>query len=472
MNIPEYADAFMVSQEMMREAYHKIPDAYWKERNACKFEFDNFAQLVELRQPAGALGSSSSARRLLENTFASADRVAVYAGIPWCVQTCNFCDLAYGRNPSRLQEEQYVDLLVQEISQLAQLGLKDMAASSLYFGGGTPSVLNIDLLKKLIVSVSSFLKLEDRTVITCECSPATITAKKLEAIRPLVNRISLGVQTFSTPIRKRIGRILSREKCLEKIRLATAQFDLVNIDLIYGLEGQTEQDVYDSIKDAIELGVPSITFYRLEVPKGVPIESKAKEQPWLSIQEQYCRRYYFLGKYLLVSAGYYESPLGWFVKSTCGPVKTMWSKMVSSWGSVTPYIGIGQGSFSTSDQFWMRNSKQFSTWSNAVLAGNFDVPQLYVLNPIDKFLVRFMRLIRSVEFFDREFLSSQFPGPRGRIEQFFDTLMDFALVVTCGSTKLRLTTAGESLVHWIIADANQLLSQVNIESNEYALEAT
>lgn len=436
------------------EAYAQIPAGYWLERHAGTFRFDNFSQLAEHRG-LQALGSDQeSNRKRMRTVVADNDVFAIYAGLPWCIQACEFCDLAYGRNPSAVEEREYVTLLHREVETIAKLGMQGAALNSAYFGGGTPTILNTDLLERYIAGVLAHFSASESTVITCEASPATLTPSKLAMLQGYVNRISLGVQTLDTRLRKTLGRILPKERVLEKLAMAVEHFRMVNVDIIYGMEGQRLEEVYETLKAIVALGVPSITFYRLELPEGTATRRKAELVPWPTLREYDVRLHYFLGKALMEDAGYRENPLGWFVRTGAGAAAAApWSAMVRRWSAVTPYIGFGQGSFSTSLAFWTRSTMVRDAWQAAVGDRLIPTAEGVDMAERDRFVVKLMRLIRAVDSLDVGFLCDDFPGDPNRLRAFIAEQRDLGLMRELAADHVALTPAGQSLVHWIVADA-------------------
>jgi oxygen-independent coproporphyrinogen III oxidase len=442
------------SSEMSR-AYARIPDRYWEGRSARNFRFDNLSELVRMK-PAVSPLDREGLEDALRDAIASSPVVSIYAGVPWCVQSCPFCDLAYARNPNVETQLRYIETLHSEVEHLAAMGLGDKTVSSLYFGGGTPTVLKPDLLERYVKGVLAHFPRRQKAVITCEASPATLTRPKLEYLSTVANRLSLGVQTLDTPLRKAEGRLLTREAALEKIELALGLFKIVNCDVLYGLREQSLESFYETVKDLIDRGVPSITLYRLELHPGTWTYQQEALDSWPAVQERHAREFYFLGRWMLEASGYIEDPLGWFIKTSSAPapgVALTWSDYVNRWRKVTPYLGVGQGSFSTTPGFWMRNARDLPGWEAAVCDGRVPNAEFVPLDEMDQFLVRLMRVIRSVRSIDRGLLLSDFPGDPSDLVGFLDRLAEFGLTESDGDAAFSLTSAGRSLVHGIIADA-------------------
>lgn len=450
-------DIFIESEKRRKHAYNDIRTDFWIKKDAFTHRFDNFRNMVDSGNLPQKFDDEKS-RRLLTNEINDAERIALYFGVPWCVQTCSYCDLAYSRNPDVDEKKEYVDTILQELSNYKTLGLNDKKVASIYFGGGTPSIIETDLLVTYLDNALRDFDLQKNSVITLEASPATISRSKLRAIKGIVNRISLGVQSTDTELRQREGRILPREKLLERVDLALDEFDLVNTDVLYGMPGQNIESIFTTLKDLIDLGVPSITYYRYELFQNTKSYAQAMKEPWPAVKEDYVRGMYYFGKTLLESAGYTESPLGWFIKieNNVKPVAS-WSQMVSGWGNVVPYFGFGVGAFSTSKNYWMQNCEDVKLWSQRVKEGKFSINKVSHLNMTEKFMVKFMRHIRVFNKIDINFMMEQSGVSIENVKILLKDLCSQG-IIEIEDNYIKLTDAGCSLIHWVIDEFEKTIN--------------
>ena len=183
-----------------------------------------------------------------------------YIHIPFCVRKCNYC--AFNSKVSNAEEiAAYVDALISEIRSSSLL----LTPYSLYFGGGTPTILKINQLEKII----SQLNLDNAAEITIEANPGTVDENYLRNLREIgFNRLSLGVQSFNDEILKILGRIHDSETALETVQTAKKYFDNVSIDLMYGLPRQSLSDVQNAVEIAVAQDVQHISIYGLEIEDG------------------------------------------------------------------------------------------------------------------------------------------------------------------------------------------------------------
>lgn len=191
----------------------------------------------------------------------------IYLHIPFCLRKCAYCYYKTDvyKNPAQLEE--FVDALCREI-RLAnrQFNCQQRPIKTIYIGGGTPSLLKIDQLKKVMACLQENFNIENPE-FTIEAEPRTIIPKKVSAYKELgINRISIGIQSFNDEIIKLSGREHTGETALKAIDIVKDAGDIViNIDLLSGLAGETEKTWNKTIETAINTKVHNITVYRMEV---------------------------------------------------------------------------------------------------------------------------------------------------------------------------------------------------------------
>ena len=180
-----------------------------------------------------------------------------YIHIPFCIRKCHYCSFVSGININRKNE--YLSALISEIKSK----YKNEKLDTIYFGGGTPSLLEPDEIENIL----SCFKYDESTEITIEVNPETITTEKLLEIKKIgFNRISLGVQTFDNNLLSAIGRNHNEEKIYQAIQsIKDSGFNNISIDLIYGLPNQTLDGFKKDIKKAIELNIQHISSYGLKI---------------------------------------------------------------------------------------------------------------------------------------------------------------------------------------------------------------
>ena len=189
----------------------------------------------------------------------------IYIHIPFCVRKCKYCAFFSIADRSDLFDA-YVDALCREIELRADSG---ELIETIYFGGGTPSVLSVNQLARIISTIDRHFEIAPNVELTVEANPGTIDRKYLAELHASgVNRISLGVQSFNDRLLRSIGRIHSARQAIEIVEDAKSIFDNVSVDLICSLPHQTPDELRQSIEQVRQLDVQHVSIYGLEVEEG------------------------------------------------------------------------------------------------------------------------------------------------------------------------------------------------------------
>ena len=193
----------------------------------------------------------------------------LYVHIPFCSSRCSYCDFATGLYQSELAER-YVSALIEEIKTSRHRGA---SVDTIYFGGGTPSLLAPAQLDRILATLSAHFTIDPASEITLEINPGSVTRAKLEAFRNLgINRASFGAQTFDDRELAKLGRSHTAADTLKTFAdLREAGFNNISFDLIAGLPGQTLEGWQRNIKQALDLQPEHLSFYLLEVHSGTPL---------------------------------------------------------------------------------------------------------------------------------------------------------------------------------------------------------
>jgi oxygen-independent coproporphyrinogen-3 oxidase len=208
------------------------------------------------------------------------DYQAVYVHIPFCQQKCLYCDFASYAGFSEEQMRRYTDALCHELEVRAQFcggspsSLRVAPHATIYFGGGTPSVLPLDCLARLVAKLRECGIWQEPAEATIEVNPGTVDLAKLRGLRTLgFDRVSFGVQSLNDAELRAIGRIHSAAQALETIELARAAgFARISCDLIYGLPGQSLASLQNTLERLLATGVEHLSVYGLIVEEGTPLE--------------------------------------------------------------------------------------------------------------------------------------------------------------------------------------------------------
>ena len=272
----------------------------------------------------------------------------LYIHIPFCVRKCHYCDFLSAPADEKTRE-QYTEALCKEIVSYKETAA-EYEVSTVFFGGGTPSLLSVQQFEKIIGAIrDTFFKDRNRDIgeagkveFTVECNPGTLTKELLSCLKQLgVNRLSIGLQSADDAELKLLGRIHSYEEFLESFRLARAAgFDNINIDLMQALPGQTVQSFRDTLQKVIELQPEHISAYSLIIEENTHFYEWYGENSDKLPSEDTERDIYKMTQTVLKEAGYVRYEISNYAKSgyecrhNCG----YWTG--------TEYLGLGLGASS------------------------------------------------------------------------------------------------------------------------------
>ena len=197
------------------------------------------------------------------------ERLSLYIHIPFCVKKCEYCDF-YSLCDLSLREK-YVNALIAQIKDFRSEA-KNKLVDTIYFGGGTPSLLSGDDMLRIMKTIRSVFRVAEEAEISMEANPGTLNPEKLSAYREAgINRLSLGLQSADPEELKRLGRIHTREEFESSFLLARLEgFQNINVDIMYALPDQTEQTLSDTLDYVIALDPDHISFYGLKIEPETP----------------------------------------------------------------------------------------------------------------------------------------------------------------------------------------------------------
>ncbi|RUM40052.1 MAG: coproporphyrinogen III oxidase, partial [Desulfocapsa sp.] len=202
---------------------------------------------------------------------------SLYVHIPFCAARCAYCSFNSYAGLERLQER-YVDTLVAECRKTVSED-RQTTIETVFLGGGTPSLLSSEQLKRLFAAIHSEFSIAADAEISIEANPGTVDKQKLKTLRQCgVNRLSFGVQSFNDSELRSIGRIHSADEAKQAIKYAqSVGLSNLSIDLMYGLPAQTAKSWQQSLETALSLPVQHLSLYQLTVEEGTPIKVKIEE---------------------------------------------------------------------------------------------------------------------------------------------------------------------------------------------------
>ena len=272
------------------------------------------------------------------------ETISLYIHIPLCVKKCAYCDFASfaGRMGQR---DRYVQAVCREIrAQAAFFGRRSVA--TIFFGGGTPTLLSGEQIQAIMQTVRDCFDVLPDAEISMEGNPGTLNMENLRAYRQAgVNRLSLGVQSMDNELLKAIGRIHTAAEAEHAVRMAReAGFDNLNLDLMYGLPGQTARQWEETLHHAIALAPEHMSCYSLILEEGTPLYDSVNAGACAPLpDEDEMERMDALTLRLLREAGYGRYEVSNFAKPgrECRHNIVYWECL--------PYLGVGLNAHSDMD---------------------------------------------------------------------------------------------------------------------------
>jgi putative oxygen-independent coproporphyrinogen III oxidase len=368
----------------------------------------------------------------------------LYVHIPFCSSRCSYCDFATGLFQSELAER-YVSALIQEIRTSRYVGA---SVDTIYFGGGTPSLLTPSQLDRLLATLYDSFQIEAGPEITLEINPGSATPEKLRAFRSLgVNRASFGAQTFDDGELAKLGRSHNSSDALRTFAdLRDASFANVSFDLIAGLPGQTLAGWQRNIKQALDLAPEHLSFYLLEVHSGTPLAEHIRRGIQPEPDEDLAGVMYEWMLEQAAAAGYehYE------ISNLCRP--GFHSRHNVKYWTAAPYYGFGCSAHSyDGDTRRWSNQREVLKYVEMVESGASPVVEEQQLSPVDvraEAVFLGMRMMQGVDL--RRFRESFGVDLREEHADDLDRFCKAGLVELDGDL-IRLTRTGALLSNEVFA---------------------
>ena len=278
----------------------------------------------------------------------------IYIHIPFCKRKCAYCDFLSGPADDNTIAC-YVEKLIDEIGAQGDCNLYNKTTvSSVFFGGGTPTILNGRQMQRIMKAIKLHFRVAEDAEISVEANPGTVNREKLAAYKKAgVNRISFGLQSAKNEELKLLGRIHTFEDFLESFWLAReCGFENINVDLISAIPGQSLESWEESLRQVLKLNPEHLSAYSLIIEEGTPFATLygegTEEEEKLPTEEEE-RRMYWRTKELLEEAGYYRYEISNYAKpgKECRHNLGYWERK--------NYLGMGLGSSSFFDNVRWKN---------------------------------------------------------------------------------------------------------------------
>ena len=335
--------------------------------------------------------------------------LSFYVHIPYCVKRCGYCDFnTY--TPAELQisdglsqiSNSYIDLVIQEIEQ-ARLSVGEATVPTIFFGGGTPSLMEATDIARVITKIKKSFKLSDDCEITLETNPDTVDKQKLAAFKDAgINRISIGMQSAVGHVLKTLDRTHNPQNLPQVTQWASeVGFKDISVDLIYGTPGESLSDWQVSIDAALALPINHISAYALIVEEGTKLANAIKRGEIGNVDDDLTAE-----KYLMADKAFSKAGFTWYELSNWSKADGE-SKHNSAYWLNQNWWGVGPGAHSHIDGKRWWNVKHPNLYKIKITNNESPVLDQEILEPIQIESERLMLSIRLPSGVSKESLSNE-----------------------------------------------------------------
>lgn len=323
----------------------------------------------------------------------------IYIHIPFCKQACYYCNFYF--STSLKKKTELLDCLAKEIV-LRKDELNNDVVETIYFGGGTPSILSTQEINNLIETVYENFKVVDKPEITLEANPDDLSEEKIkELAASKINRLSIGVQSFFERDLKLMNRAHNAEESKKCLELATQYFSNISVDLIYGIPDCSNEEWTENIHTALSYGIPHISSYALTVEPDTALERFIDKGVIKNVDDDKAEEQFLILTDELNAAGFIHYELSNFGK------EDFFSKNNSAYWLGKSYLGIGPAahSFDGVQRSW--NVQNNTKYIKNILENELPI-QREVLSVTDRYNEYVMTGLRTIWGVSMQRVESEF----------------------------------------------------------------
>ena len=320
--------------------------------------------------------------------------ISLYIHIPFCISKCYYCDFSSFPGINH-KIDPYIDSLIIELG-LYKERLKDYNIKTIFIGGGTPSSIDPKHINRIMDYIYNNFNCGKVGETTIESNPGTLSKEKIEIYKKSgINRVSMGAQTLDDDLLKSIGRSHKVEDIYESFRLLRKSgIDNINIDLMFGLPGQSNNDVISSLDKVIKLGVEHISYYGLILEEGTYLNELYNKGKLKLPSEEEEREMYHKSTEYLIKNGYKHYEISNYA------LDGYESKHNNVYWDVLPYLGIGLSSHSNLEgkRFW--NTSHMDLYIEKLENGNLPIENEELIPremEISEYCILGLRKIRGID---------------------------------------------------------------------------
>jgi len=372
----------------------------------------------------------------------------VYVHWPFCAAKCPYCDFNSHVRHQAIDQAMYVEAYKNEISHMASVA-PGREVSSIFFGGGTPSLMEPSTVDAILQSISKHWHVPDSIEISMEANPSSVEADRFKAYRSAgVNRVSLGVQSLNDDQLKFLGRLHNADEARSAIEIARNTFDRISFDMIYARPDQTLDAWRNELGEALSLAADHLSLYQLTIEQGTAFFDLKQNGKLTELQENHAAELYELTQELTSASGFETYEISNHAKpgAQCEHNLVYWRGQ--------EYAGIGPGAHgrlqTNEGRLATANIKNPEMWWQQVMVQKHGMEQMDVLEQFehaDEFLLMGLRLAEGFSLQKFEEVAGH-KIDEGQIK----FLKDIDMLEQISDTHIRATLKGFLVLDAVVAD--------------------
>lgn len=371
-------------------------------------------------------------------------KLGIYIHIPFCRQKCGYCDF-YSVKFDEESESRYVGALLKEIKYCKGLLSTDYTVDTVYFGGGTPSILNPLNIIKIIECLNDSFSMDIQPEISMEANPNTLTKENLHLYKKAgINRLSIGIQSLNDTILKEIGRLHDSREALEAIDISLKKgFENINADVMFNIPGQTVNDIRSTLNQIAERGVNHVSFYSLKLEKGTPMFTMEKNHKITMPDEEEERNMYYAGREVMEKNNLLQYEISNFAAE-----KYMCRHNLKYWQQ-EEYLGLGPSAHSFLNNKRFSNISSIKNYINDSEHNNFNKTIHEVLDRDDLIFENIMLNLRLTRGIDIDVFNKKFNIDFKREYKNQINYLVQNELIECGDGNIKLTKRGMDVSNYV-----------------------
>jgi len=289
----------------------------------------------------------------------------IYIHIPFCKQACHYCNFHF--STSLKHKDALISAILKEIDLRAK-NWQNLNIETVYFGGGTPSILPAYEIEKILKILHQKFKIDEKAEITIEANPDDLNLEKLKTYKTMsINRLSIGIQSFFDEDLTKLNRSHNAQQAQEVIQKAqTAGFDNITVDLIYGIPGLTDEKWQKNIQTVLDANVPHISAYALTVEPKTALSWQINKGIFPAVSDEQAAHQFKILRDILLSRGFNHYEISNFGKPH------FHSRHNTAYWQNSPYLGLGPAAHSYKDK-----QRRWNIANNLVYIKNVDTGNYY-----------------------------------------------------------------------------------------------